>query len=123
MRETNFSDMRPSRYELEGSDLYAVVDVYETKAPEEKPWESHKQYADIHFVVKGQELIGYSLYHQVKVLQEYDPKTDSSLFEGQGDYFPLREGSFVVFWPGELHKPGISSNLAEVKKVVVKVRV
>lgn len=46
------------------------------------------------------------------------------LLSGMGDYFMMEEGVFAVFFPEDVHMPGISaSDNTNVKKVVVKVKV
>ena len=42
------------KYEIDGDNIYAIVQEYETKAPGK--FESHKKYTDIQFLVSGKEL-------------------------------------------------------------------
>jgi len=88
--------------------------------------EYHARYLDIQIVLKGQEGMTYS------TLPAGTPDTDwladkdiAFLPEGEQEKtVVLSEGDFVVFYPGEVHKPLCAvGNPAPARKVVVKLLV
>ena len=44
-------------HEIDGSRLFVNVVEYATTAPENRFWEAHKDYLDVHVMLKGQERI------------------------------------------------------------------
>jgi len=48
------------KYEIEGTNIYAIVNNYYTCFKEEGLWEAHRRYIDIQFVVKNKERMGYA---------------------------------------------------------------
>ena len=62
------------KYEIDGDNVYAIVQEYETKAPGK--FESHKKYTDIQFIVSGKELIGYANIAHLTPDTEYDAEKD-----------------------------------------------
>ncbi|HOJ12028.1 MAG TPA: YhcH/YjgK/YiaL family protein [Clostridiales bacterium] len=125
LSETDFSKLQPGKYEVDGSNLYYMVQNYKTRNIDECIWEAHKKYIDIQYIVDGQENIGYSNINQLAVKKQYDEISDAVLLEGSGSIFTINSGFFVIFNPEDAHMPCISSNnnLSNVKKIVVKIKI
>jgi YhcH/YjgK/YiaL family protein len=124
LKETDFSKIEDGKYEIDGENIYYIKTKYLTKQTEEAQLEAHKKYIDVQFVLKGKEKIGYAAFTSQKVFKEYDIENDYMLFDEECDFFKFSEGMFAIFFPEDLHKPGIIVNGAEeVKKVVIKVKV
>ena len=110
------------RYEIDGDNVYAIVQEYETKAPGK--FEAHKKYTDIQFLVSGKELIGYANINSLVPHTEYDAEKDFMLFDGNKctTELILEDGMFAVFFPEDGHMPGcFTENPENVIKIVVKV--
>lgn len=123
LASTNFSKMSEGRYNIDGDDIYALVNVYKTKIPAEGKLEAHRKYADVQFVAEGCEQIGYSTLSGHNILRPYDDEKDFILYQGDKSFIRIKKGMFAIFFPGELHMPGIAAEEeSDVKKVVVKVR-
>lgn len=113
------------KVELDGTDLYAAVQSYDTAPGAEKKWESHRRYLDIQYVASGTERILHAPTGLLAPRTEYNDQKDVLFYEDPdaASSLLLRPGDFVVFWPGDAHKPGLMAGAREaVKKVVVKVR-
>jgi YhcH/YjgK/YiaL family protein len=111
------------KYEIDGNDVFALVSEYKTKDEIDGKFEAHIKYIDIQFVAKGNELIGYAPFSGQEILSEYNNEKDITFFRGNKSFVNLEQGMFAVFFPNELHMPGIKSSTQEyVKKVVVKVK-
>lgn len=115
------------RYEIDGDNIYALVQSYDTSAPEQKKYESHRTYLDIQFVVDGAETIHYAPVEKLRPVMEYDATKDYLLYADAPGSTPLHlgPGSFAIFYPGDGHKPGCHAGGAatRIKKVVIKARV
>jgi len=121
---TDFAAKEPGRYELQGNDLYVLVQKYETVPKEQGKWECHQKYIDIQYIAKGVEQIGYANVEQMSVKTEYNPEKDICILDGKGDYLTLTEGSYGIFFPADAHQPKVAPDniTGQVTKVVVKVR-
>jgi YhcH/YjgK/YiaL family protein len=121
LRQTEFSGLAPGTYEIDGRNLYAVVQRYTTKPMQQGKWEAHRRYLDVQFVAAGIERIGYAAGSSMGP-GLYDEERDFEELTGVGDYVTLRAGDLMVLWPGEGHMPGVAAGSpSEVTKVVVKV--
>lgn len=114
------------RYEIDGDDVFALVQSYDTAPASGKKYESHRAYADVQYVASGTEWIYYAPIAGLTVAKEYDAEKDYLLFDEPAAATPLHmaPGTFAVFLPHDGHKPGCTLGApVRMKKVVVKVRV
>lgn len=114
------------RYAIDGDDLYALVQSYDTAPSSEKPFEAHRSFLDIQFVVAGTEVILYAPTPSLRPTTEYDSQKDYQLFANppHATSLLMPPGSFAIFYPQDGHKPGcVNGAQAQIKKVVIKARV
>lgn len=123
LKETDFSKTDAGKYEIQGNDIFVMVSEYNTKDVSEGRLESHRNYIDVQYVAKGFEQIGYVPLNNQKPDVEYDEENDISFYSGEKSFTKLEEGMFAIFFPADIHMPGIKlDNPVRVKKVVVKVK-
>jgi YhcH/YjgK/YiaL family protein len=123
IRSTGLSSIAAGRYDIDGCNLYTIVNEYTTKPKLRGKWEAHRRYIDLQYIIRGTERIGYGPITRMKP-GPYDPEKDCLFLEGTGDFLTLREGDFMVLWPGDAHMPGIEADGPEpVKKAVFKILV
>jgi YhcH/YjgK/YiaL family protein len=121
---TDLDSKSPGRYELDGKDVFAIVDEYVGKEPEDTRFEAHQIYADIQYVVSGREYIGLMPLDSAEVVVPYDEEKDIKFLRTNDNNYQLADsGRFFIFFPDDAHRPGTKVASGEkVKKVVVKVR-
>jgi len=123
LKSVDFTNTEPGKYEIEGEDIYAIVQQYDTKPLTSAKWEAHKKYIDIQYIVSGKEKMGYSHKSKMIITQEYNEEKDALYLKGEGNFLTAETGYFAIFFPSDVHMPGIALNLSTpVKKVVVKVK-
>jgi YhcH/YjgK/YiaL family protein len=124
LQQTDFSGMEPGKYEIDGSDVFALVQKYDSKPISEGKWEAHRKFIDVQFVAEGAEQMGYADIESLEVTKEYDAEGDYLLLQGKGCMLACSAGTFAIFGPQDAHMPCIAiDSPSPVKKVVVKVRV
>ncbi len=123
----------------------AVVSCYVTKEVNPKGYEAHLKYADVQFLLAGEEVMRCCPLEYLTPSTEYDEAKDcrfyrdSSVIPTEGDHLSFRptEGSgeissavdlrlgagyFAVVFPDDAHIPQLAAGTpAEVKKIVMKV--
>ncbi len=113
------------RCEIEGDAVYATLMSLETKIPVNATHEVHRRYADVHFVISGQEMMYFTPAARLSAGNGYDGEKDYELWDAPGTpvRLPVHADQFVIFFPGESHKPNLAVEApAPLRKVVVKVR-
>lgn len=115
------------RYEIDGDNLYAMVQEYNTNLLANAKFEGHKRYIDIQYIVSGEELMKVADISKVTASTEYDAGKDCGFFENAGDASVLlvQQGEYAIFFPQDIHMPGVAPNdkPAAARKIVVKVKV
>ncbi len=125
---TDFAFVESGQYELDGKKLISIVSRYKTKLPENAVWESHRKYIDVQFVAGGNERFGYApLATAPPIKTPYSEERDVIFYEPGTEMFAAPAGTFMIFYPDDVHAPGLAAGIppapSEVVKVVVKVAV
>ena len=119
LSSTDFVNVEDGRHELTDY-MYANIQTYQTK--EDALFEAHRDYIDIQYIISGEEKIGVTDYSNCTEAIAYDKEKDIEFLNGEGEYYPLKEGEYMILYPQDAHKPSISlNNQSTVRKVVVKV--
>ncbi len=128
LADTDFSQLEVGSYELDGKNLFVIVNDYETQPREIEPFEVHQQYIDVQYVVSGEEEFGYLPLADQTPSRPYFAKHDYAEYDYQSNkdlaaFIPLKAGMFALFFPGDMHMPGTSATAQKVRKVVIKVKI
>jgi len=124
MRQTDVTDWEAGRYEVDEDRVIARIQRYITAPAEELKAESHRQYADIQYVVSGGEKIGYDPIESATPTGETIPEADIIFYNPTSHYLNMNAGTFSIFWPQDVHMPRcMRDKPLEVLKVVMKVKV
>jgi len=119
---TDFFSMIPGKHEI-NDDMFVLVNDYVTKTNKAEILEAHKKYIDVQYLLKGNELIEYESYDNHLISQAYDEVNDYLLYKPNcTSKLKFIEGMVAIFFPDDLHMPGIiDGNTSNIKKIVVKV--
>ena len=114
------------KHELQGQDLVAIVQRYQTAPSADKSWEAHRVYGDIQVVYQGLESCGHADQRTLVVTKPYVAEKDVEKYAaptGPSALLTLGRGNFAVFHPQDGHQPGVQIGApAEIVKVVIKFR-
>lgn len=115
------------KYEIVGDKVFAMVQEYETKIPADDSYEGHEKYIDIQYIIEGIESINITEIANTSLKTQYSDEYDAAFYEKckNGAKCVFTDGDFGIFFPHDIHKPGMAyeNNPSNVKKIVVKVRV
>lgn len=125
---TDFSHVESGQYELDGKRMVSIVNRYQTKTMDKAVWESHRKYIDVQFVAGGHERFGWvDRAIAPPVTTDYNEAKDVMFYEPGVETYDAPAGTFMIFYPDDVHAPGLATGVppkpAEVVKVVVKVAV
>jgi YhcH/YjgK/YiaL family protein len=126
LRETDFLSMEPGQYPLHSGMTAHVVDL-KTQPDDTLLPEVHRQFIDVHFLCKGQERMGFAPDSGRNQVAEDQLKERDLMFYQPVEhehFLNMTPGWYAVFFPSDVHRPGIQQNISEVvRKVVVKIPV
>ena len=126
IRNTDLASLAPGKYEIEGDDVFGLIQEYKTLPVEEKQFETHKNYIDIQYIISGEEMMGYTALENLTVKTPYNPEKDCEFYDdAQMSECVVEAGSYAVFFAGEPHKPGCTATgreASDIRKLVLKIR-
>ena len=126
LKDDKLTERKDGRYDVDGDNLYYIVQRYQTQPVEKGKLEAHKKYIDVQFVSDGEELLGFSPLEGLEIEQPYDEASDCGLYKVPEKIttVKLEAGMFCVLFPQDTHMPGCQVNgPSDVLKVVVKVKI
>ena len=116
------------KYEIQGDDIFAIVQSATTEPAEDRLFEAHQEYIDVQMVLEGRERQDVVLLdnEDIEIVQEYDSEKDLMFFKTPENYSSIimKPGMFVVYSPTDGHRPCCSIGKHQnIRKVCVKIRI
>ncbi len=122
LKETDLAALKPGKFPLDSGNIMITVTEGIPRLIDTTKWESHRVFADIHYVISGKEKIGITNISSVKPAGKYDPARDLIFYTGEGEYYLAEPGTYYVFFPQDAHRPNLQVEGSADKKIVIKVR-
>ena len=124
--KAHVTDATPlGKHDINGNSLFYLVSEDMTQPFVERRAEYHARYLDIQIVLRGQEAMTFSTRPAAGTPDiDWLAERDIAFLSAgeQEKTVILNEGDFVVFYPGEVHKPLCAvGEPAKVRKAVVKI--
>lgn len=124
LAKTDLTKLPLGRVDIDGDHIFMLVQEYETSPKEEHKPEAHFKRIDIQCVLEGEECIGFLPLSLSPAPSETYEDRDVCFFSelpGESELV-LKAGSFAVFYPWDVHRPGYQLTTAtKVRKIVVKI--
>jgi biofilm protein TabA len=111
------------RIELEGENLVALFQTYETRSRTDKKMESHQRYVDLQYIISGEETLFHQSVDLLQIREPYHAERDVVFYQDADDQsLVLRAGDFAIFFQHDGHKPScIYQTTQTIRKVVFKI--
>jgi len=133
LKNTDLNAIEPGTYDVLNKDVYVIVPKpYFAKEADSVKYEAHRSYADIQYIVSGNEFMAELPLALTSELAPYDAEKDlvfvvpdsAAIAANPGAIVmnPADPSAFYVFFPDQAHKAGVKADSVEIKRVVVKVR-
>lgn len=118
----NLVSYEEGSHEIDGERLFVNIVEYTTTKPEERFWEAHKNYLDVHVMLQGTEQIDLNFIQNMDV-KEFVEKDDFLPMDGdKNSSVILREGDFLICYPSDGHRTAVAVQEPEkIKKAIFKV--
>ncbi len=126
LKKEDFSKKAEGRYDIDGNNLYYLVQRYQTKPMEQCKLEAHEKYIDIQFVANGEEILAYTPVENLEIATPYNNEKDIVFYKTPAKItsINLTAGMFCVLYPQDAHMPKCQlGGPSNVLKVVVKVKI
>ena len=123
-REHELVSYEKGSHEIDGDRLFVNVVEYTTTTAEERFWEAHRQYLDLHLMLRGTEQIDLNFIQNMDV-KEFVEKDDFLPMDGEkNSSVILRDGDFLICYPSDGHRTAVAVDGPEtIKKAIFKIRI
>ena len=124
--KTDFSTLEPGKFEiLPDNKMFCLYQTMETVPASEMRAESHFQYADIQYLLSGEETIGVARAHPDHVVVEDRAAQHDIVFyqhTHNESMIALEADTFVVLFPHDVHRPCCQTHgVSRIRKAVIKI--
>jgi len=127
IKKATEENLSVGKYEIDGTEIYGLVQEYTTKSEEQGKFEGHRKYIDIQYIISGIESIEVIDISKAKANTEYNDVKDIEFYDNneKTGNVVLENGEYAILYPNDIHKPGMTfgNKSTTVKKIVVKVRI
>ncbi|MFZ2411772.1 MAG: YhcH/YjgK/YiaL family protein [Candidatus Methanoperedens sp.] len=127
LQRPDLHNMADGRMEIDGQQVFALLQRYETLVMDAPTIEYHRAYLDVQYIVSGEEIIGWTPIEHMTITEPYNADRDVCLGTvPQRLLTPvhLQAGQLAVLYPEDGHAPRMAAGKpSRVFKVVVKVAV
>lgn len=120
----DLSSYEKGSYPIDGDRLFVNIVEYETTAPENRFWEAHKYYLDVHYMLDGQEQIDLNFIQNMEQ-KEFVDADDFLPMDGRPNcHVILTKDDFLICYPDDGHRTAVQVQKPErIKKAIFKVRI
>lgn len=125
IRTNDVDGIEVGDYPIFSDSVFCKVREFETKEQKDCFWEGHREFLDIHFILKGTENIGITWEQNVKE-KEYKEEKDLIVADNPeiNQMIELNQMNFILFFPGEFHMTSVYATKKEnIKKMIVKIKI
>lgn len=95
---------------------------FEEIGTDNKLFEAHKDFLDIHYIIEGEEKFGFANIDGLTEVRPYDKENDYMLLNGNADILTLKKGDFCIVFPEDAHIPCMAKGGETLKKAIVKIK-
>lgn len=127
LQKNDLKNMSPGRYDIEGSNIFTLLQHYNSRNKCECKAETHAKYVDVQFLASGEEYIGYSPYSpSISIIEDNLATKDACFYDliQHESKLYFNAGTYGVFYPTDIHRPCMYvTKPTKVIKVVVKISI
>ena len=123
LNKHSIQNLATGKHPVAANGIFAIVIKTNSRDLKGQQFEAHRQNLDIHYLVSGKEVLGFTNTHALQIANPYVKEEDYLLYHSPQQYslIGLTEKQFVIFFPEDAHVALCGKG--KVRKVVIKVPV
>lgn len=119
------SSMENGQHHIEGEDFFVNIFGYTTTVAEERIWEAHRDYIDIHVVIEGSEVVRSAPINECEIVQYHAERDYVEIKNAPSRVSAVLDNTCAtVFYPEDGHQTGlmVDNQPQAIRKAVFKLR-
>lgn len=123
-KEHDLAEYEKGSYEIDEDRLFVNIVEYETTTEDKRFFEAHREYLDLHLMLRGEEKIGVNFIHNLEQ-GEYKKDEDYLAITGKvKTLVTLTEEDFLICYPEDGHMTALQvTEPRKIKKAIFKIRI
>ena len=102
--------------------MFVNIVEYTTTVPEERFWEAHRRYLDVHLMLRGTEQIDLNFIRNMKTGEFVEEEDFLPMVGEKNSSVILRDGDFLICYPSDGHRTAVAADGPQtIKKAIFKV--
>ncbi|MDQ0290442.1 YhcH/YjgK/YiaL family protein [Oligosphaera ethanolica] len=119
--ESPLATLDIGRIDIQGDDVFALVQEPDGKDIVGAKLEAHRRYIDLQMIVSGDEVMGWAPLSGLGHDLGFNEEKDCGFWSDKPmAFFPVRPGCFAIFFPEDAHAPNCGKGKS--RKIVVKIK-
>ena len=121
-KEHDLTTYEKGSYKINGDEFFVNIENYATVKREERFWEAHKKYIDVHMIIEGKESIDVSFCDDMQI-KSFDENRDfvELIGEEKATVNLINKGDFLICYPEDAHRTAIICQQSQtIKKLSLK---
>lgn len=111
-------------HKIDGDRLFVNIVEYTTTTKEERFWEAHKNYLDVHLMLCGTEQIDLNFIENMEQKEFVEADDFLPLAGESSSHVILDNGDFLICYPHDGHRTAVMVDAPKtIKKAIFKVRI
>lgn len=125
IKENDMVALENGTIKIENDDLFVNVVEYDTVNAEERFWEAHKNYLDLHYMINGSEKINVNFTNNMEILDFVEKDDFVSMKGNVKTEILLEDGDFLICYPTDAHMTAVKvgDTSQKIKKAIFKVKI
>lgn len=118
------TDMKTGRYDIDGDNMFASVNRYDTEPAENRQFENHRKYIDVQVLMEGEEILYWAPVETLSMTKDgVSDGGDCSFYTGEAvSSVVLGKNTCAVLFENDAHMPNVMNKKCEsVLKIVFKI--
>lgn len=123
-KEHDLVQYEKGSHEINGEELFVNIVEYETTSADNRFWEAHRKYLDVHVMLNGEEQIDLNFIENMKQDEFVEADDFLPLHGEMNSFVTLRAGDFLICYPHDAHRTAVAVTKPEkIKKAIFKVKI
>lgn len=108
---------------IEEDQFFVNILIYQTNTSDQRIWEAHHDYLDVHLMLAGEEYIDHNFIEKMTLGAYHLEEDNQEVFGVPANRIHLLPQQLLILYPGDAHKTGICVDRPiSVKKAVFKLK-
>lgn len=124
LSSNDMSKLEDGKHIIDGDKFFVNIASYSTTNEENRVWEAHRKYIDVHMMIEGEEIIKHSFLDSANIVKYHEDSdyVEIDKINIKSNDILLKQGQYLICYPQDVHKTAcIIDKETKVRKAIFKI--